>query len=103
MTALHSVKTAADIDQLRRQHALVVARDDFRLLRLHVRDGEERGFQLTVVIDHRKVMLMMNHRRRQHFFGKLEKLDGEMAGDDGRIFDKVGHFLQQRRVGRHEA
>ena len=81
------------IAQPRRQHALVVARDDLRLFRLHVRDGEKRGLQPVFLVHHREVMLMMNHRRRQHFLRQLEELDREMAGDDRWVFNQVRHFL----------
>jgi len=80
----------------RRQHALGVARDDLRLLRLHIRHGEKRGLQLAIFIDHREVMLVVNHRRRQHFFRQVEELHGKMAGDDGWILDEIRHFLKQR-------
>jgi hypothetical protein len=79
-----------------RQDTLGVARDDFRLLRLHVRHGEKGGLQLAIFIDHRKVMLVVNHRRRQHLFRQLEKFDRKMAGDDGRILDEIRYFLKQR-------
>ena len=70
---------------------------------LHVGDGEERRLQLAVLVHHRKVVLVVNHRRRQHFLGQLEELDREEAGDDRRVLDQVGHLLQQRRLRRHEA
>ena len=73
------VPEEARVAQPRRQHALGVARDDLRLLRLHVRHGEKRRLQLAVVVHHREVVLVMNHRRRQHFFGQLEELDRECA------------------------
>ncbi len=56
------------------------------------------GFSLPVVVHHREVVLVMNHRRRQHFLRQLEELDREVTGDDGRVLDQVGHFLQQRRL-----
>ena len=40
-------------------------------------------------------MLMMNQRRRQHFFGQLEELERERAGDDRRVLDQIGHLEQQ--------
>ncbi len=91
------------IAQPRRQHALGVARDDLRLLRLHVGDRQERRLQLPLVVHHREVVLVMNHRRRQHFLRELEELDREVPGDDRRVLDEVGHFLQQRRLRRDEA
>ena len=45
----------------------------------------------------------MNHRRRQHFLRQLQELDREVPGDDRRILDEVGHFLQQRRLRGDEA
>ena len=90
------------VAQPRRQHALGVARDDLRLLRLHVGHGQERRLQLALFIHHREVVLMVNHRRRQHFLGKLEELDRDVPGDDRRVLDEVRHFLQQRRMRRDE-
>ncbi len=91
------------IAQPRRQHALGVARDDFRLLRLHVGDREKRRLQPSLVVHHREVVLVMDHRRRQHFFRQLEELDRKVARHDRRVFDEIGHFLQERRLCRDEA
>ena len=48
-------------------------------------------------------MLVVNQRRRQHFFGELEKLQAEGARDDRRILDQVRHFVQQSRLGADDA
>jgi hypothetical protein len=53
----------------RREHALGVPRDDLRLLGLHVDDSEKGRLELAVFVHHRKVMLVVDHRRRQHFLG----------------------------------
>ena len=39
-------------------------------------------------------MLMMNHRRRQHFLGKPEELVGECSRRDDRILHQVRHFVE---------
>ncbi len=90
------------ITEPRGEDAFRVARDNLRLLRLRVRDRQERGLQLSFLVDDRKVMLMMNHRRRQHFLRQLQELDGEMARDDGGVLHEVRHFLQERGMRRHE-
>src|SRR5438445_693551 len=46
----------------------------------------------------RKVMLMVNQRRRQHFVGQLEEFRGERAPDDRRVLDEIRDFMQQSRV-----
>ena len=86
------------VAQPRRQHALGIARDDLRLLGLHVGDREKRRLQLAVLVHHREVVLVMNHRRRQHFLGELEELHRDVPGDDRGILDEVGHLAQQRRT-----
>ena len=90
------------VAQPRGQHALGVAGDDLRLLGLRVGDRQERRLQLAVLVHHREVVLVVNHRRRQHFLGELKELDREVPGDDRRVLDEVGHFLQQRRVRRDQ-
>ena len=57
------------------------------------------GPGMTVVAVDGKVMLMMNERRRQHFFRQLEKLGRERAADDGWILDEIGNFIQQAGIG----
>ena len=70
------------VAQPRREHALGVARDDLGALRLHDTHGQERWLETPLFIHDREVVLMMNHRRRQHFFGKLEELDRDVTRDD---------------------
>src|SRR5438046_10352871 len=43
-------------------------------------------------------MLMGNWRRRQHFLGQLEELERERAGDDRRVLDEIGDFVQQAGI-----
>ena len=50
-----------------------------------------------------KVVLMVNQRRRQHFLRQLEELERERAGDDRRVLDEIGHFVQQPGVAVHDA
>ncbi len=45
-------------------------------------------------------MLVMNHRRRQHFFGELEELHRHVPGDDRGVFDEVRDLAQQRGLSR---
>ena len=86
------------VAQPRRDDALGVAGDGALVVRLGVDDREERVLQLAVLALDRKVVLMVNQRRRQHFIGQLEELERERAGDDRRVLDEVGHFLQQPGV-----
>ena len=58
------------ISQAGRQHALVIARDDLLVAGVGVRHHEEGRLQTPRVVYDRKVVLMMDHRRRQHFFRK---------------------------------
>jgi len=60
--------------------------------------ARKRFLELAVLALNWKVMLMMNQRRRQHLFGKLEELARECAGDDRRILDQIGHFVEEARV-----
>ena len=83
------------VAQPRGDDALGVARDGALVVGLGVDDGEKRVLQLAVLALDRKVVLMMNQRRRQHFLGQLEELERERAGDDRRILDQIGHFEQQ--------
>ena len=64
-------------------------------------DGEKRRLQLSLVVHHREEMLMVDHRRREHFLGKLQELDGKVSRDDRRILHEVWHFLEQPRVHRY--
>ena len=86
------------VAQPRRDDALGVARDRALVVRLGVDDREKRVLQLAVLGLDRKVVLMVNQRRRQHFFGQLEELERERAGDDRRVLDEIGHFVQQPGV-----
>ena len=83
------------VAQPRRDDALGVAGDGALVVRLGVDDGQERVLQLAVLALDRKVMLMMNQRRRQHFLRQLEELERERAGDDRRILDQIRHLVQQ--------
>ena len=60
-------------------------------------------FSLPVLALDRKVVLMMNQRRRQHFFGQLEELERERAGDDRRVLDEVRHFVSSPDSCAHDA
>ena len=63
-----------------------------------VGDDEKRGLQPPGVVHDRKIVLMMDHRRRQHFFRQRQEFLRERSGHHGRIFDEIGHLLEQRRV-----
>ena len=54
------------------------------------------GISAPVAPTHRKEMLMMNQRRRQHFRRQRQELGAERAGDDRRELDEIRHFLEQR-------
>ena len=87
----------ARVAQPRRDDALGVARDGALVVGLGVDHREKRVLQLPVVALDREIVLVMHERRRQHFVGQLEELRRERAGDDRRVLDQIGHFLQQRR------
>ncbi len=91
------------VAQTRGHHALGVARDRPLVVGLGVDHREKRVLQLPVVAFHRKVMLMVNQRRRQHLFGKLEELEREGAGDDRWVLDEVRNLLEQRGILAHGA
>ena len=86
------------IAQPGRDDPLRVPRDRALVVRLRVDDGEKRVLQRAVFGLDRKVMLMVNQRRRQHFLGKLEKLVREGAGHDRRVLDEIGDLVQQAGV-----
>ena len=91
----------ARVAQPRRDDALGVARDGALVVGLGVDDREKRVLQLAVLGLDRKVVLMMNQRRRQHFLGQLEELVRERAGDDRRVLDQIGHLVQQPGLAVH--
>ena len=86
------------VAQARRQHALGVDGDGAGVVGLDVGDGEERRQQPPGVVRHREVVLVMDHRRRQHLLGQLEELGRERPGDDRRVLHQVDDFLQQAGV-----
>ncbi len=49
-------------------------------------------------VTHRKPVLVMHERRRQHFFRQDEEPGIEEAGDDRRVLDQVRDFLDERGV-----
>ncbi len=53
-----------------------------------------------MVVHHRHVMLVMNHRRRQDFFRQRQELRREDAGDDGGPLHQIRHLVQQTRLPR---
>ena len=55
-------------------------------------------FSSPVVGHDRKVVLMMNQRRRQHFLGSSRNSRAKVPATTAGILDQVGHFLEQRRV-----
>ena len=93
----------ARVAQARADDPLGVAGDGPFVVRLGVDHREERILQLPVVALHRKVMLMVDERCRQHFVRQLEELGRECSCDDRRIFHEVRHFLEQARVGSNGA
>ena len=46
---------------------------------------------------HRKVVLVVHQRGRQHFLGSSRNAAVEEAGDDGRELDQIGDLVDQRR------
>ena len=86
------------VAQPRRQHALGVDGDGAGVVGLDVGDGEERRQQAAGVVGDREVVLVMDHRRRQHFLRQVEELGGERPGDDRRVLHQVDDFLEQAGV-----
>ena len=91
------------IAQARRHDALGVAGDGALVVGLGIDDGEKRVLQLAVFRFDRKVVLMMNQRGRQDFFGKIEELVSERAGHDRRVLHQVGDFVEQPRLSMNDA
>ena len=91
------------VAQPRGDDALGVARDGALVVGLGVDDREKRVLQRAVLAFDRKVVLMMNQRRRQHFVGQLEEFVREGAGDDRRVLDEVGNFVKQTGVAVDDA
>ena len=83
------------VAQPRRQHALGVDGDRARVVGLDVGDREERRQQPPRIVGDREVVLVMDHRRRQHFLGQVEELGRERAGDDRRVLHQVDDLLEQ--------
>ena len=65
------------VAQPRREHPLRVAADELGPVHLDVGHREEGRLQLAVFVHHREVVLVMDHRRRQHFLGQREELGRE--------------------------
>ncbi len=84
------------VTQARRDHALGVGADRAIVRGLRIRDREERRHQRAGLRDDREEILMVNQRRGQDFFGKLEELRAERARHDRRKLDEVRHFVEQR-------
>jgi hypothetical protein len=91
------------IAKTRRQHALVITGNHFFIAGVGVRDGKKRRLQPPGVVDDGKIVLMVNHRRRQDFLGKREELRRERAGHHRRIFDEVRYLFEQRGMMRCRA
>ena len=77
------------------EHALEVFGDQLGLVSLHVENREEGRLQLPLLADHWEEVLMVNHRRGEHFFGQREKFLRERAGDHGWVFDQIRHLAQE--------
>ena len=88
------IEKEARVPEARGEHALHVARDHLRLFRFHVQHREEHRQQAALVAGDRKEVLVVNHRRGEHFFRQLEKLLRERARDHHRVFDQIGHFIE---------
>ncbi len=86
------------VAQPRREHAFVIARHVFFIAGVGVGHHQERGLHLAGIVDDGKIVLMMNHRRRQHFFRQAEELLRERSRHDRRIFDQIRHFFEERRM-----
>ncbi len=43
-------------------------------------------------------MLVVNQRRHQDFLRQFEERPIEEPGDDARILDEIGHFVDERRM-----
>ena len=78
--------------------ALGVLRDEPLVARPRVHDGEERLLQLSALVEHRKIVLMVDERRRQYLVRQLEERRRVEARDDSGELHQIGHFLHERVV-----
>ncbi len=85
------------VPQPRDEHPLGVAGDRRHVVLRDVGHRQEVLGEASVVRRHRKVVLVVDHRRLQHLLGQGEELPGEAPGDHRRVLDEVGHFVEQRR------
>ena len=88
------------------EHSLGISSDPRHVVTRRIGHGEKVGLQPASPIGHGKIVLMMNHRRFQHFGGELQKLIWERTGHDRWILDQVGDLVQERApvgVERHAA
>ena len=83
------------VAQPRREHPLRVAADEFGPIDFDVGHRQERRLQLAVVVHHREVVLVMDHRRGQHFLGQREELGGKHAGDHRRPLHQIRDLVEQ--------
>ncbi len=56
------------------------------------------GSSSLLVVQHREVVLVMNHRRAEHLVGQREELRREHARHHRRVLHEVGDLVQQRRL-----
>ena len=69
------------IPQPRRDDALGIPRDRPLVVRFGVDDRQKCVLQSPVVAFHRKIVLVVNQRRRQHFLRELEEFERERTRD----------------------
>ena len=60
--------------------------------------ARKAGRSFCCVVQHREVVLVVNHRRREHLVGQREEFRREHAGHDRRVLDEIGDLVQQRRL-----
>jgi hypothetical protein len=83
------------VAQPRRQHALRVSADELRLFDFDIGHGQEGRLQPAVIVHHREVVLVVDHRRRQHFLGQRQELRGKHTGDHRRPLHQIGYLIEQ--------
>ena len=84
------------VPQPRHEHPLGVAGDRRHVVLRDVGHREKVLGEAAVARRHREVVLVVDHRRLQHFLGQGEELLGEAAGDHRRVLDEIGHLVEQR-------
>ena len=96
---LIGVPEEAGVVEAGAQHALVAAAHQAFGIAIGVHHRDELRRELAVGVFHREIFLVVPHHRDQHFFGQLQELRVEAAGDRRGVFGEVDQRFEQRGVG----